>query len=349
VSGFSRRLLERSWQRQWCLWLPPFPLLLLPTALFGAVVALRRGLYRHGLLPRARLPVPVIVVGNISVGGNGKTPFTQWLVQLLQDRGYRPAVLSRGYGARKGPRPLRVEASLGADACGDEPLLLAQATGAPVYVDAKRARAGRRAIADGANVLVCDDGLQHYRLRRDIEIVLVDGQRRFGNGLPLPAGPLREPRSRLAEADCVVVKGEGMAGEASMQFVNFRLRRLQNGALFEPATFAGRTVHAIAGIAAPDGFFDSLRRLGMTVIEHPQPDHAVLRAQSLDFGDDLAVVMTGKDAVKCRPFAHSRCFSLDFDVQLDDAFAARLLEKLERGQKTARRPGLSAVQGPAGL
>jgi tetraacyldisaccharide 4'-kinase len=331
VSGFARRLLERSWQRRWCLWLPPFPLLLVPAAVFGAVVALRRGLYRHGLLPRARLSVPVIVVGNISVGGNGKTPFTQWLVQRLQEHGYRPAVLSRGYGARKGPRPLRVDASLGADACGDEPLLLAQATGAPVYVDANRARAGRRAVADGANVLVCDDGLQHYRLRRNIEIVLVDGQRRFGNGLPLPAGPLREPRSRLAEADFVVVKGQGAAGETGMQFVNFRLRRLQNGALFEPATFAGRTVHAVAGIAAPDGFFDELRRLGMTVIEHPQPDHAVLRAQSLDFGDDLAVVMTGKDAVKCRSFAHSRCYALDFDVRLDDAFAARLLEKLRHG------------------
>lgn len=349
MNGLTRRLIERSWQRRWCLWLPPFPLLLAPAALFGVAVALRRGLYRRGLLPRTRLPVPVIVVGNIGVGGNGKTPFTQWLVRLLQDRGYRPAVLSRGYGARKGPRPLRVDASLSADACGDEPLLLAQATGAPVYVDANRVRAGLRAIADGADVLVCDDGLQHYRLRRDIEIVLVDGQRRFGNGLPLPAGPLREPRSRLAEADFVVVKGDGAAGETRMRFVNFRLRRLQNGALFEPATFAGRTVHAIAGIAAPGGFFDQLRRLGMTVIEHPQPDHAVLRAQTLDFGDDLAVVMTGKDAVKCQPFAHSRCYALDFDVRLDDAFAARLLEKLGHGQEIARHPGLSAVQGPAGV
>ena len=331
MSGVVRRLIERSWQRRWCLWLPPFPLLLVPAAVFGAVVALRRGLYRHGLLPRARLSVPVIVVGNISVGGNGKTPFTVWLVQLLQAHGHRPAVLSRGYGARSGPRPLRVDASLDAADGGDEPLLIAQTTGAPVYVDAKRARAGRRAIADGANVLVCDDGLQHYRLRRDVEIVLVDGRRRFGNGLPLPAGPLREPRSRLAEADFVVVKGPGAAGETGMQFVNFRLRRLQNGALFEPATFAGRTVHAVAGIAAPGGFFDELRRLGMTVIEHPQPDHAVLRARMLDFGDDLAVVMTGKDAVKCRPFAHSRCYALDFDVQLDDAFAARLLEKLRHG------------------
>ena len=331
MSGVVRRLIERSWQRRWCLWLPPFPLLLVPAAVFGAVVALRRGLYRHGLLPRARLSVPVIVVGNISVGGNGKTPFTIWLVQLLQAHGHRPAVLSRGYGARSGPRPLRVDASLDAADGGDEPLLIAQTTGAPVYVDAKRARAGRRAIADGANVLVCDDGLQHYRLRRDVEIVLVDGRRRFGNGLPLPAGPLREPRSRLAEADFVVVKGQGAAGETGMQFVNFRLRRLQNGALFEPATFAGRTVHAVAGIAAPGGFFDELRRLGMTVIEHPQPDHAVLRARMLDFGDDLAVVMTGKDAVKCRPFAHSRCYALDFDVQLDDAFAARLLEKLRHG------------------
>lgn len=338
-----RRIVERSWQRR------PFILLLPPAALFGAVAALRRDLYRRGLLPRTRLAVPVIVVGNISVGGNGKTPFTQWLVQLLQDHGYRPAVLSRGYGARKGPRPLRVDASLTADDCGDEPLLLAQATGAPVYVDAKRARAGQRAIAEGADVLVCDDGLQHYRLRRDIEIVLVDGQRCFGNGLPLPAGPLREPRSRLAEADFVVVKGEGIAGETRMHFVNFRLRRLGNGALFEPATFAGRTVHAIAGIAAPGSFFEQLRRLGMTVIEHPRPDHAALRAQMLDFGDDLAVVMTGKDAVKCQSFAHSRCYALDFDVRLDDAFAARLLEKLGRGQKAARHSGLPAVQGPADL
>ena len=341
------RLLARSWQRRWVFWLPPFPLLLIPAALFGGVAALRRGLYRAGLLPRTRLPVPVIVVGNIGVGGNGKTPFTQWLVELLRARGYRPAVLSRGYGARKGPRPLRVDASLGAADCGDEPLLIAQTTGAPVYVDAKRVRAGRRAIADGANVLVCDDGLQHYRLRRDIEIVLVDGERRFGNGLPLPAGPLREPRSRLAQADFVVIKGSGAPGETVMRFGNFRLRRLANGALFEPATFAGRRVHAIAGIAAPSGFFEQLRGLGMTVIEHPHPDHAVLREQMLDFGDDLPVVMTGKDAVKCQPFAHSHCFALDFDVQLDDAFAARLLEKLGHGQETARHPGVPAVQGSA--
>ena len=132
-----------------------------------------------------------------------------------------------------------------------------------------------------------------------------------------------------------------------MRFGNFRLRRLANGALFEPATFSGRRVHAIAGIASPAGFFEQLRGLGMTVIEHPHPDHAVLREQMLDFGDDLPVVMTGKDAVKCRPFAHSRCFALDFDVQLDDAFAARLLEKLGHGQETARHPGVPAVQGSA--
>lgn len=345
----ARRLIERSWQHRWALWLPPFVLLLAPAALFAAGVALRRRLYRAGLLPRTRLPVPVIVVGNISVGGNGKTPFTQWLVTLLQRHGYRPAVLSRGYGARPGPRPLRVTAALGAADCGDEPLLIAETTGAPVYVDADRVRAGRQAIADGADLLVCDDGLQHYRLRRDVEIVLIDGQRRFGNGLPLPAGPLREPPSRLAEADFVVVKGHGRPGETSMQFVDFRLRRLINGALFEPATFAGRRVHAVAGIAAPEGFFAQLRRLGMTVIEHPLPDHARLSAELLDFGDDLPVVMTGKDAVKCRPFAHSRCFALDFDIRLDDAFAARLLEKLGHGQKTARHPGLPAVQGPAGV
>lgn len=344
-----RRLIERSWQRRWAFWLPPFPLLLLPAGLFAGLVALRRGLYRHRLLPRTRLPAPVIVVGNIGVGGNGKTPFTVWLVGLLQAHGYRPAVLSRGYGARKGPRPLRVDASLGAADCGDEPLLIAQSTGAPVYVDARRVRAGRRALADGADVLVCDDGLQHYRLQRDLEIVLVDGRRRFGNGLPLPAGPLREPRSRLAEADFVVVKGQGAPGETSMHLVNFRLRRISNGALFEPATFAGQRVHALAGIAAPQGFFDQLRGLGLEVIEHPLPDHAGIGPDRLDFGDDLAVVMTGKDAVKCRPFAHARCFALDFDVRLDDAFAARLLEKLGRGQKTARHPGLPAVQGSAGV
>jgi tetraacyldisaccharide 4'-kinase len=240
-------------------------------------------------------------------------------------------------------------AALDAADCGDEPLLLAESTGAPVYVDTDRVRAGRQAIADGADVLVCDDGLQHYRLQRDVEIVLIDGQRRFGNGLPLPAGPLREPPSRLAEADFVVVKGQGRPGETTMQFVHFRLRRLSNGALFEPATLAGRRVHAVAGIAAPQGFFEQLRRLGMTVIEHPLPDHARLSAEMLDFGDDLPVVMTGKDAVKCRPFAHSRCFALDFDIRLDDAFAARLLEKLGHGQETARHPGLPAVQGPAGV
>jgi tetraacyldisaccharide 4'-kinase len=338
--------LQHLWTRTGVLTVLLSPL----AALFSIVTRLRRLAYRRGWLAAVSVGVPVIIVGNITAGGSGKTPLVIWLVNWLRAQGYRPGVVSRGYGGTtRGCAAVQPDSSPAV--VGDEPLLIRVKTGVPVVVGRDRVAAARTLLArhPGMDVIVADDGLQHYRLRRDIEIVLVDGQRRFGNGLPLPAGPLREPRSRLTEADFVVVKGEGAAGETSMRFVNFRLRRLQNGALFEPASFAGRTVHAIAGIAAPGGFFDQLRGLGMTVIEHPQPDHAVLGAQMLDFGDDLAVVMTGKDAVKCLPFAHSRCYALDFDVRLDDAFAARLLEKLGHGQEIARHPGLSAVQGPVGV
>lgn len=333
-----RQVVEHSWYGR------PLTLLRPLAGLFGAVVALRRVAYNRGWLRSQRLSAPVIVVGNIAAGGSGKTPFTLWLVKLLQDHGYRPAVLSRGYGAQAGLRPLRVAPDGDAAVCGDEPLLIAQRTGAPVYIDADRARAGRAAIADAqANVLVCDDGLQYYRLRRDIEIALVDGERRVGNGQLLPAGPLREPVSRLAEVDFVVLKGHGEAGETVMRFSDFRLRRLCDGVEFAPAAFAGRTIHAVAGIAAPSSFFTELRRLGMSVIEHPLPDHHPIGPRDLHFGDDLPVVMTEKDAVKCPAFADPRYHALSFTVDLDAAFAAQLLERLTHGQETARHPGMSPV------
>lgn len=282
---------------------------------------------------RRRLPVPVVVVGNIGVGGTGKTPCVLWLVRTLHGLGYRPGVLSRGYGG-SGPFPREVSADDDPGLCGDEPMLIKARAEVPVVVAPDRYAAGRALLArhPEVNVLVCDDGLQHYQLDRDIELCVIDGRRGYGNGRLLPAGPLREPVARAGGADLILVNG-GDPRPFGGNAVAFDLHAEQavalDGTRRRPlADFARTAVHAVAGIGHPARFFDSLRAFGIDVIEHPFPDHHRFAAADLEYGDQADVLMTEKDAVKCRAFAQSRMWCVPVEVVAQDAVQARLAQLL---------------------
>ncbi len=299
-------------------------------ALYAPAAGLRRGLYAARLLPRARLPVPVIVVGNISVGGTGKTPLTIALIEGLRARGFNPGVISRGYGG-SATGPLLVDANSDPRIAGDEACLIAQVTQVPVAVGHDRALAGRTLLeAARCDVLVADDGLQHYKLCRDVEICVIDGERRFGNGRLLPAGPLREPASRAgAFAFRVCNGGVAQPGEVAMTLhVDVAVALSGPPQQRKLADWVGQRVHAVAGIGNPARFFAGLRAAGLDVIEHGFADHFVYARADLDFGDALPVLMTEKDAVKCVAFADARCWRVPVRAELPgdffDAVAVRV-------------------------
>lgn len=298
--------------------------------LFGLIGGLRRTGYAVGLLRRRRFPVPVIVVGNITVGGTGKTPLVIWLARYLQERGWRPGLVSRGYGGRASRWPQQVRPDSDVNAVGDEAVLLATATGCPMCVgpDRPAAVSGLLTHAD-VDIVISDDGLQHYALARDIEIVVIDGARGFGNGLLLPAGPLREPRSRLKRAELVVVNGDPVDDACSMRLGRPRLTHLHEARSRTLESLAGSRVHAVAGIGNPTRFFDMLRRYGLEPIEHPLPDHHRFAATDLAYGDDSPILMTAKDAVKCRRFPCDDCWVVEVEAQPDARFVARLGQSLK--------------------
>ena len=298
-------------------------------ALYGAAIALRRKLFHKGLLRSHELAVPVVVVGNVSVGGTGKTPLTIAVVRRLREAGWKPGVASRGYGRSDEGAAAWVSADTSPAQGGDEPVLIARRAGVPVRVDRDRSAAGRELIAAGCDVIVCDDGLQHYRLRRDVEIEVLDGHRRYGNGQLLPAGPLREPPERASECDFRVVNG----GDASFGEWSMRLRAdcavpMRGGRSRPLASFGGHRVHAVAGIGNPQRFFEMLRSLGIGVVPHAFPDHHVYTAADFEFGSELPVLMTEKDAVKCAAFANEWHYSVPVAAELPEAFWVALLEKL---------------------
>lgn len=296
-------------------------------ALFCAVATLRRAAYRCGLRRVQRVGAPVIVVGNLTVGGTGKTPLVIWLCEQLRAWGFHPGVVARGYGGNSRDWPRAVSPQSDAREVGDEPVVIAAATGCPVSVGPDRVLATRALLEGGSvNVIVSDDGLQHYRLARDIEICVVDGARRFGNGRCLPAGPLREPLSRLKSVDLIVINGKSQTNELHMQVSATALRNLATGAQSSLAELPrDKPVHAIAGIGNPARFFDLLRKEGLTIIQHPFPDHHVFHATDLDFGDKpVPILMTAKDAVKCRAFAQPWHWALDVTARPDPAFVTRL-------------------------
>lgn len=316
----------------------PVPLwarLLVP--LYAGVTGLRRRLYRAGLLRQRRVDVPVLVIGNLAAGGAGKTPLTIAVVQKLREAGWRPGVASRGYGRREEATPRWVTPETPPEEGGDEPVLVARRLAVPVRVDRDRAAAARALAEAGCDIVICDDGLQHYRLARDLEIEVVDGARRYGNGRLLPAGPLREPVERGRCCDFRVVNlGHGVAeggtgfGEWPMQLQALAALPITGGRPRALASYIGIRVHAVAGIGNPQRFFDMLRTLGVGVVPHAFPDHHAYRAEDLQFGNDLPVLMTEKDAVKCAPFADVRCFSVPVDAELPAAFWVALLDRLER-------------------
>jgi len=319
--------LERHWYRT-----TPLHLILLPVSfIFRLLSGMRRTLYRSGILPGEKLPVPVIVVGNITVGGSGKTPLALWLVQQLLDNGWHPGIICRGYGS-KVSSPQAVHPSSNPDATGDEAVLMAQRKLCPVWAGQDRVTAARELLRANpeCDVLLSDDGLQHYRLRRDVEIVVVDGVRRFGNRFLLPAGPLRELPSRLAEADAVVVNGGASSpGEYAMQLHGTRFYNLLNPNLSAYAPdFRGKHLHAIAGIGHPQRFFAHLNNLGLAVQAHPFPDHHRHTPKDFDYADADAILMTEKDAVKCTAFATKKCWVLRVDAQVDPILIKHILERI---------------------
>ncbi len=330
-------LMEAIWYRD-----HPLGLALAPLSwLYGGFVLLRRAAYRTGLRRMSRCSRPVVVVGNLTVGGTGKTPLVVWLVECLRRQGYRPGIVTRGYRGEAREWPQEVCAGSDPRAVGDEPVLLARRSGCPVMAGPDRYGAARDLVErHGCDVIVSDDGLQHLALHRDIEIAVIDAARRFGNGRLLPAGPMREPLARLASVDLVVENGGGdgapeFPGASIRACYPMRVRALPLCSLagdrrLAPAGWSGRTVHAVAGIAHPERFFATLEALGLRVIPHPYPDHHRFAPGEITFGDGLPVIMTEKDAVKCRGFAASGHWYLPIAAELPNPFEQRLIELLRR-------------------
>jgi len=297
--------------------------------LFRIIVGARRLAYRLHLLKSHRAGVPVIVVGNLVAGGSGKTPLVLWIAELLKADGWTPGIVSRGYGARlEAPREATIASDPGE--VGDEPIVLSRRSGCTVWVGPDRVRVchALRARHPDVDVIVLDDGLQHYRLARDLEICVVDS-RGLGNGFMLPAGPLREPRSRLRSVDAVVAHDTDAVRGYAMRLEGELLHCLADARQRHPVSaFSGKRVHAVAGIGDPKRFFVHLGRLGMKVVPHPFADHHPFAPDDLEFGDDAPVIMTEKDAVKCRRFAKPHHWVLPVHAKLDPAFGKWLQERL---------------------
>jgi tetraacyldisaccharide 4'-kinase len=313
----------------WCL----YPLSLV----FRVIAALRKQCYRSGILHSSKPPVPVIIVGNIAVGGTGKTPLLIALCDYLKQKGLRAGVVSRGYGGSLDELH-SVNDSDTAAQVGDEPMLIKQRTSCPVVIAADRPAAAHRLVEQhDCNVILSDDGLQHYALQRDIEIAVVDASRLHGNGFCLPAGPLREPPSRLNSVDIVAFNDAGSGDEITTQpgRAAFTLQfthivNLLSGEQAELSTFLSGKVHAVAGIGNPSRFFEQLRQAGLTVIEHAFDDHHAYVEADLAFDDGLPVLMTEKDAVKCRGFATGNFWSVNVDAVLNPALLQQLQQSLSR-------------------
>ncbi|HCJ27966.1 MAG TPA: tetraacyldisaccharide 4'-kinase [Pseudomonas sp.] len=320
-------------QRAWYEGHPALTLLAPLEALYRRVVIARRNKFVSGAAGCYRAPVPVVVVGNITVGGTGKTPLILWLIEHCRRRGLKVGVVSRGYGATPPSHPWRVMPAHSAVEAGDEPLLIAQRTGVPVMIDPDRSRAVRELLEqEPLDLILSDDGLQHYRLARDLELVLIDAARGLGNRRCLPAGPLREPLKRLESVDAVLFNGALADNSSGFAFAlqPSRLIELASGQAWPLDHFPpGQPLHAVAGIGNPQRFFTTLEALHWRPIPHPFADHARYSLEQLSFSPELPLVMTEKDAVKCRAFAlpgwcylqvqaePSAAFVTWFDAQLD--------------------------------
>jgi tetraacyldisaccharide 4'-kinase len=305
----------------------PWLLLLTPLSLvYRVIISLRRSAYRTGIFRSTRISLPVIIVGNITAGGTGKTPLVAWLAEHLRGKGYRPGIISRGYGGHAGNWPQQVRPDSDPGVVGDEAVLLATRTHCPMAVAPDRVAAANSLIEHSdCDVILSDDGLQHYALQRDIEIAVIDGVRRFGTGFLIPAGPMREPASRLQEVDLVVINGLGSGQEHPMRMIQGDLHNLlDSGKVCALTDFRSQTVHAVAGIGNPGRFFQSLQQAGLRLEPHSFPDHYQYRPEDIRFNDDRPVIMTEKDAVKCRHFAAANVWYVPVETRMSEAFCDSL-------------------------
>ena len=326
--------ITKAWQSKFS-----WTVLLLPLSfIFYFLISFRKLLFLLKVKKSYRPKVPLIVVGNISVGGTGKTPTVIWLCKFLQNAGYRPVIISRGYGGNSEQYPLVVDANSNPQESGDEPLLLAIRTACPVVVDPIRCRAAQMAENIGCDIIISDDGLQHYALERDLELIVIDGQRRFGNGFLLPAGGLREPKSRLKTAFAKICNG-GIAQENEWQMTLKPAAHWQN--VFEKNKsvtkdfFEGKKLLAIAGIGNPQRFFALLTELNIQAEVLPLADHAEIQIDQFTKWQNNydMILMTEKDAVKCRKFKSSNCFYLPVTAQIDDKLELEILQKIKELNK----------------
>lgn len=314
-----------------------FSYLLLPLSFFyRLLVRIRRFYYQYR--QRYKFSVPIVIVGNLTVGGSGKTPLVVYLAKLLKDHGYQPGIVSRGYGRKSGGDGIMVTSESQVIEVGDEPLLIARKSKCPVVVAADRVTATKKLLATyKCDLVISDDGLQHYPLSRDFEIVLIDGETKFGNGFCLPAGPLREAIARLNQVDFIIYNrssnrfSELSSNDEYQMFLEVTaIRNLKNPLIIKEATdFKEQTIHAVAGIARPEKFFQTLRQLGLNIIEHPFPDHYLFCEIDFPFADEI-VIMTEKDAVKCEMIANQNFWYLEIKVRLSRGFSASLLGSLDK-------------------
>ncbi len=328
MPSLTQEVIETAWRHKNAL----YYCVLKPLSwLFALVTSVRRFAYKEGFFKSHSLPVPVIVVGNINVGGSGKTPVVMWLVDQLKKNGYSPAVISRGYGGSV-KAPTSVNASTPASLVGDEPVLIKNRCSCPVWVGANRVEVATALLMahPECNVMISDDGLQHYRLKRDVEIAVVDAEHHQKYARLLPAGQLREPLSRLNNVDAIVCNGQ-KSDEAfyQMQLVGdkfYNLADVETHAV--AADFKRKTIKAMAGIGKPARFFEHLRQLGMTFVSVSFDDHYAFSAQDLANIDCDVLVMTEKDAVKCKPFAQAHHWVLPVEASIDAALLPLILAKL---------------------
>lgn len=312
----------------------PLLYLLYPISLlFRAIASIRRWLYQKGFFKQTKVTVPVIIVGNISVGGTGKTPLVISLANLLISKGFKPGIITRGYKSKSVHYPIVVSNASTALQVGDEALLLQRHSHCPVIVDPNRVQAANYLLDNfTCDIILSDDGLQHYALARDIEIAVVDAERGFGNGLCLPAGPLREPVPRLKNVNFIInnvgrahVPAVSLDRTYSMQLLPQAFCNVQSQQQQDVAFFHSKTVHAVAGIGHPQRFFHTLQALGLTIIPHAFPDHYAFTYADIDFGTDALVIMTEKDAVKCKDFSDQRHWYLPVTAKLQQGFAEQFL------------------------
>ena len=326
IQNFLSKLANHIWYES----KDPHLALRLLELIFSKAVNIRRRAYRSGHKKHVTLDVPIIAVGNITVGGTGKTPLTIWIANYLKSQGYQPGIVSRGYGGRGQKSPSRVYPDSAPHLVGDEPVLIAKRTQCPVCIFKLRSEAALLLIDKaGCDVIIADDSLQHYSLNRDIEIALVDGGRRFGNGHMLPAGPLREPIDRLSQVDMIVQNQGSTPIGYPMTLTGERATNLlfpERSILLQK--LSSEQVHAMAGIANPKNFFEFLRNKGLECTEHSFPDHYDYKPEDLSFAKNDVLLMTEKDAVKCSSFAAENHWYLPIDANLPHSFGPDLLKLL---------------------